>query len=259
MSTAPAMDLAQLQQALSNHILHGDARINSQVLDQGGLPASERLRIYHSAYRWRLLEVMQDHFEQTHTYLGDELFNHAALTYIEAHPPEHHSLRHYGQAWPDWLAAQHPEDQDMADLARLEWALRSAFDAADAKALTMTDLAQVPADAWASLGFELAPGAQVLDLTHAVIPLWQSLSRGEAPEPVMAQPTQVLVWRQGWQPHFKSIDQVQAQALQALLRGGSFTEAGQVLGERLDAPEVAGQWLQAWVSDGLLCGVVTPG
>jgi hypothetical protein len=250
--------LAWLQDALHQHILHGDERVAQAVQSHGSLPAMDRLKVYHDAYRWRLLEVMQDHFSQTHRYLGDEFFNSEALAFIETHPSEHHSLRDYGHAWPDWLAARFPDDTDMADLARLEWALRQAFDAANRCALTLADLGHVPADAWATVGFELAPGTIVLHLSHAVAPLWQSLSREEAPEPVQAAPTCMLVWRQGWQPHFRSVPLEEARALEALLAGRSFSEACAHLASSSEGAARVGQWLHAWAEEGLLARV-TPG
>ncbi len=250
------MSLAALQEALHQHILHGSTAIEAALAQQGGLSPSERLRIYHDAYRWRLIEVMQDHFAQTHAYLGDELFNGEALSYIEAHHSQHHSLRDYGQTWPDWLALRHPQDTDMADLAQLEWALRHAFDDRDASTLTMQDLALVPTDAWATLGFSMAPGTTMLNLNHAVAPLWQSLSQGQAPEPVQAQSTCMAVWRQGWQPHFRTLPLDEAQALRVLMAGGAFTQACEHLGDSEAAANHAGQWLQQWVAEGLLSGLV---
>lgn len=247
--------LAWLQDALHQHILHGDERVVEAVRTQGGLPALDRLKVYHDAYRWRLLEVMQDHFAQTHQYLGDELFNSEALAYIEAHPSEHHSLREYGQAWPDWLAARYPDDTDMADLSRLEWALRHAFDSANRGVLGLADLGTIPADAWATLGFELAPGATLLRLSHAVGPLWQSLAHDEAPEPPPPEPTCMLVWRQAWQPHFRSLSDDEACAIEALLAGRSFSEACAHLADSESGAAHAGQWLQGWAEEGLLARV----
>ena len=247
--------LAWLQDALHQHILHGDERVAAAVQSHGSLPAMDRLKIYRDAYRWRLLEVMQDHFAQTHLYLGDEFFNSEALAFIEAHPSEHHSLRDYGQAWPDWLSRRYPDDTDMADLACLEWALRSAFDAPDRPTLGLADLGQIPAEAWATLGFQLAPGATLLHLNHAIAPLWQSLHAEQTPEPVQAIPTTVLVWRQGWQPHFRSIDRAEAAALQAVMDGESFSDACAPLASAADGEATAGQWLRTWAREGLLASV----
>ena len=249
--------LVWLQNALHQHILHGDEQVVMAIQNDGGLPAMARLKIYHDAYRWRLVEVLQDHFAQTHLYLGDEFFNSEALAFVQAHPSQHHSLRDYGQDWPDWLARRYPQDTDMADLSRLEWALRSAFDAPDARVLSLADLASLSPEAWATVGFTLAPGATLLHLNHAVAPLWQRLNANEAPEPVQALACTLLVWRQGWQPHFRSIEAREAAALAALMAGQSFTEACAPLTSQADGEAIAGQWLQTWTHEGLLASVHT--
>lgn len=257
--TMASPSLAQLQSALGAYILHGRVEIVSDIVDQGGLNAQDRLGIYHTAYRLRLLEVLQDHFAQTHAYMGDDFFESQALAYIEAHPPAHDNLRHYGQQWPQWLAEQHPQDTDMADLSRLEWALRSAFDAADAPTLTWADVASLTPAQWDQLGFTLAPGAQVVSLSHDVIPLWMALSQDTPPAPVSPLPHDVLVWRQGWQPHFRSVSPQEAQAIRGLLAGQSFhvTCANALAAfNELEATQQASQWLQQWMAEQLLATVL---
>lgn len=252
--------MAQVQQALTDSILHGQhdeaARL---VRPHGALTNTQRLDIYHQAYRWRLLEVMQDHYAQTHAYLGDELFDTEALAYIEAHPPEADNLRHYGAHWPDWLAQRYPQDLDMADLARLEWALRHAFDAANAPSLTWPQLASLPPEAWQTVRFDLAPGTQVLRLSHNVTPLWQALSQGGTPEPVQPLVHDVLVWRQGWQPHFRSTSPEEAEAIRLMLAGQPFDHACQQALAFTQTPrdevaisQTAMQWLQQWMAEQLL-------
>ncbi len=251
--------LAQLQSALGAYILHGRIEIMSDIVDQGGLSAQDRLGIYHTAYRLRLLEVLQDHFEQTQAYMGNDFFESQALAYIEAHPPSHDNLRYYGQQWPQWLAEQHPQDTDMADLSSLEWALRNAFDAADAPTLTWADVASLTPAQWDQLGFAFAPGAQVLTLRHDVIPLWLALSQGTPPAPVSALAHDVLVWRQGWQPHFRSVSIEEAHAIRGMQAGQSFNAAcAKALAafNAQDATQLTSQWLQQWMAEQLLAQVL---
>jgi hypothetical protein len=260
-STTPAHappNLAQLQTALGAYILHGQESILPAIVEQGGLTAKDRLGIYHTAYRLRLLEVLQDHFAQTLAYMGDDFFESQALAYIQAHPPAHDNLRHYGAQWPQWLAQQHPQDTDMADLSRLEWALRHTFDAPDTPVLTWADVTALTPSQWDRLGFTLAPGAHVLRLEHAVISLWQSLANQDIPEPVQALCHDVLVWRQGWQPHFRSLDPEEARALRELLAGQSFNAACATALQShtdTDAATLASQWLQRWMAEQLLAQV----
>jgi len=256
----PANSLAGLQQAMGDYILHGTLTpIAAQVKDHGELSAMQRLHIYHNAYRMRLLEVLQDHFAQTHAYMGDDFFESEALAYVEAHPPSTDNLRHYGQPWPQWLAERYPQDLDMAELSRLEWALRDAFDAANTPVATPESLSMLAPEAWAHLGFQLAAGAQILSFSHAVLPLWQALAAEQTPEPVAAHQHDVLIWRRDGQPHFKSLGAEEATALRALLDGHSFEHACQQalqLKSPDEASRLAGQWLQNWMADALLAAPV---
>lgn len=256
--TAPA--LSHIQQAMADCILHGAHTAAAHLVrPHGALTSTQRLDIYHQAYRWRLLEVLQDHYAQTHAYLGDELFEAEARSYIQAYPPDADNLRHYGAHWAQWLSLRYPHDLDMADLARLEWALRQAFDAADTPTLTWQELAPLPPQAWQTVRFGLAPGTQVLHLTHNVTPLWQALSQGHAPEPVQMLSHDVLVWRQGWQPHFRSMSAAEAQAVRLLLAGHGFDSACQQAltatppaAHAESTAHIAMQWLQQWMSEQLL-------
>jgi len=256
--------LADVQHTLASYILDGQhPHALDLVKPQGTLSAAQRLQIYHQAYRWRLLEVLQDHYAQCHAYLGDDFFDAEAMAYIQAHPPEADNLRHYGAHWAEWLAQRYPQDLDMADLARLEWALRQAFDAADAPALTWPELAHLSPQDWHTVRFDLAPGAQLLSMTHNVVPLWQALSQGQAPDEVQAMPHEVLVWRQGWQPHFRSIPPPEAAAVRLLQAGQPFEAAcAQALAATPSAEDdeahQALTWLQSWMAEQLLSRHHTP-
>ncbi|MDC6169359.1 HvfC/BufC N-terminal domain-containing protein [Paucibacter sp. XJ19-41] len=227
----------------------------------GGIGIERRLAIYHQAYRARLVETLLDSYGHTAAYLGDEAFEREARAYLIAHPSGHPSLRWFGAAFPAWLAERHPQDLDIAELAALDWALREAFDAADAQALTPADLAALPAEAWATVGFGLPPSYRRLRLSHNTLAIWQALDQDEAPpaaEP-LAQALDVLIWRRGSSPHFRSLGSLEAAALDALAQGRSFAMLCEDLSERFPETDIAseaGGLLRRWVEEGLLAGVI---
>ena len=145
------------------------------------------------------------------------------------------------------------------DLARMEWALRSAFDAADGQAIGVAALAGVVADAWPSLRFDAMPGVQLLELVWNVAPVWralQELGEDAAPELPPPQPLahSLLVWRHGLSPRWRSIEPLPARLLQAALQGARFdalcTLAEEAVGADAAALTVATA-LQGWLGDGL--------
>lgn len=273
MSTPHPPLLAAIQARMQAHVLSGDAMPGDVVpgdsaaladLAQGpGLSAERRLGIYRHAYRVRLTDVLRDSYGHTLLYLGDDWFDHLAAAFIGQHPSAHANLRWYGQAWPDWLAQElvagtqagaHPE---VAELARLDWALRQAFDAADAPPLTLADLAAMPAPAWATVVLKPQPSVALLAMRHNTLGLWQALDQGmPVPAPVLLdEPVAVLVWRRGEQPHFRGVAPMEAQALGGLLQGLAFAEICASLADRFpheDAAAVMGQLLRRWVDDTVL-------
>ncbi len=255
--------LAEIQSRMQAHVLHGDDAALADVVAGSGLSPERRLGIYHHAYRARLTETMRDSFGHTLSYLGDNWFDHLAALFIAQHPSLHANLRWYGQGWPTWLATElvegsavgaHPE---VAELAQLDWALRQAFDAADARVLSLGGLAAINEGDWTGAALPPQPSVSVLRLHHNTLSLWHALDQDEAVPPAerLAQPMGVLVWRKDGQPHFRSVSAMEALALSALLQGRSF-EA--ICGELLaafpgeDTAPVAATLLRRWVDDGVL-------
>lgn len=258
-----ATSLGRLQAALHDHLLGRTSGIEAEVLAGGLIDTPRRLRIYHHAYRARLLEALRDAYEKTWSYLGDERFDACAGAYIESHPPIARSLRWYGADWPAWLDAQYPADGDIGELAALDWQLRRAFDGPDAAPLPLSSLQQLtPAD-WESVGFELAPTLQLLPLRFNSLALWHAIDREQMPPPAqpLSRPAQMAVWRKGWQPHFRSLDDIEHAALDALQRGSSF--AATCLGLERDFPghdiaAASAGHLRQWFDDELVVAVTGP-
>jgi hypothetical protein len=254
--------LAEQQRALKRAIVgppHDAAHLLR--IDAGREPL---LRIYRQAYTARLIGALRDNFGVLPLVLGDEAFEALALAYIEAHPSQRPSIRWFGDRLPEFMAAHddlvpHPA---MTDLARMEWALRAAFDAADASPIDATALAGVPGDAWPSLVFEPLPSVQLLALGWNVEPVWRALKDAdpnaapELPEPQANQHT-LLVWRQGVETRWRSLDGADAKALAAVLAGESFgalcAVAAADVGEAQAALQAAGV-LRHWLDDGLIGG-----
>jgi hypothetical protein len=252
-----------LQQRMQDHVLSGDGAALADVHDRGEIGAARRLGIYHHAYRARLLETMRDTFGHTLRYLGDEWFDHLALAFIECTPSASSNLRWYGQGWPQWLADQLSEDSAMGahpevpELADLDWALRRAFDAADAPVLSMSHLAAMPPEAWATAVLPAQPSLQMLTLRCNTLSLWHALDDdAEVPQAeALPEPMAVLVWRCDERPHFRSMTPMEAYAMGLLTQGQSFADmcasmAAQFTDE--DTTPVAGALLRRWVEEGAL-------
>ena len=255
-----SIGLAGLQADFLRMLRDEQHDLRNAVADGGKIDTERRLHIYHHAYQVRLLAVLQDVFEHTWTYLGDEVFERCALHYVAAHPPSARTLQRFGAGFPCWLTEEFPDDRDIADVAMIDWLMRTTFDGPDGDVLTLEQLARVaPAD-WASVGFDFHPTLELAPLTYNAASIWEALHGGQPPPPAerLSTPTWLRLWRKEFQPHFVSIDEIEMQALRALRAGHSFASVCEQLAEQFPESNVAailGVTLRRWVDDQMLAGV----
>lgn len=252
--------LSDLQGSFHDHLLNRPSMIAEEVVDGGRISVEHRLSIYHNAYRVRLLENLQDAYEKTWAYLGDETFETAARAYIEATPPNHRNLRWHGATFPDWLSSQFPDDGDIAELAVVDWQLRQAFDAPDATPIKADALSGLAAAEWETLGFRFTPTLHLSPLRYNSVSIWHALDQDKTP-PVsekLSESGWLLVWRKGWQPHFRTINAIENAALLQLLQGTPFAEVCDALINEFSQTEaaiVAADSLRNWLNDELIVGL----
>lgn len=240
-------------------------------------PAALGLDIYQQAYRARLLAALRDNFTVLQRALGDAEFDALGLAYLQARPSRQPSIRCFGDQLAAFMATDYADalpHASLADFARMDWALRAAFDAAPAPLLTPAELMRVPPADWAGLVFELHPTVQLLKLDWAIEPAWSALRAfdpetaapdqpaPELPEPVPL-PHVLLIWRERWDTRWRSLDPLEAELLHALAAGQSFAGicalAAQQQGpDAGTAPARVVQALQRWLTQGLLCRFFAP-
>lgn len=255
-----ARGLARLQAGFHDLLLGLPSAIAHEVADGGRITVEHRLHIYRNAYRVRLLEALQDAFEKTWAYLGDDGFESAALAFIEANPPQNRNLRWYGTAFPQWLGRQFPDDADIAELAMIDWQLRRAFDGPNARPVDPGELAALDPGQWETAGFRFAPTLFMAPLKTNSAGIWHALDLDEPPPTAqpLPQPAWLLVWRKEWQPHFRTIQALEYAALSQLLSGESFAEVCAGLGRQFpeqQAASVAAERLRTWLHDGMIVGL----
>ncbi|MFN7572393.1 MAG: putative DNA-binding domain-containing protein [Betaproteobacteria bacterium] len=219
--------------------------------------ATARIDVYRYAYRARLTEALRENFPILRLALGDEDFAALADAYIDAHPSRRPSIRWFGDALADFAAAQpdvlpHPA---LADLARMEWALSTAFDADDEPPLSVAALSQAPVSDWPQLWFSPHPSTRLLRLRWAVEPVWRALSADEnaATSLPAENDHSLLIWRQGLQTQWRSVEAAEAVLLAACLAGESFADLCERAAASATDPAAAmAGYLRLWVEAGVL-------
>jgi hypothetical protein len=230
-------------------------------------PGGSLLRIYRDAYRGRLLDALRNNFEVLARVMGDDAFESLGLGYLAAQPSKNPSIRWFGHHLVAFMDSDLQSDGDLVkhpalvDLAAMEWALRAAFDAADAALLQFADLASVAADDWPSITFTLHPAVHCLRLQWAIEPIWLAVQSSapdddelQLPEP-MEQAHHLLIWREGYETRWMALDNGEAALLEAAQQSASFGDLCELAATQMEpehaAPFVA-TCLRSWVDRGLL-------
>ncbi|WP_049623727.1 DNA-binding domain-containing protein [Frateuria defendens] len=254
-------NLRALQQRMAQAVLDPRAPRPADILGDARAGADERLDVYRHGYRLRLAEALRVEFPGLARLAGEAAFARLLAAYVEAHPSGHYNIRWHGDGLPAFLERAPPwrRRPALAAMARLDWALSTAFDAADEPALARAELAAVPGDAWPALRLELQQALQVLPLAHNLEAIRRAADLGEAPPRLRRRRAEraLLAWRQAHAVHYRLLDADEAVALAAAMRGEPFAQLCERLAT-LHAPASAAPrmvaLLQAWLDGGLIRG-----
>lgn len=256
--------LAALQQRFMQQVLRGEADAPMAPAAPGSpdtacySDVTGHMDIYIHAYQGRMRQALASNFPVLHRALGDQAFGALARAYCTARPSQHRSIRWLGDGLTDFLAADpallpHPA---LLDIARMDWAMRAAFDAADAVPLQMEDLGRVAAADWPDLTFTALPSLQLLELQWGVEGLWHALhadaeAQTDAPEHA---PHAMVIWRAQLECRWRTVDAAELLALRLVQQKARFAELCEALQHAgtEQAAQRAAELLRAWVGEGLL-------
>ncbi len=155
------------------------------------------------------------------------------------------------------LSASYPDNEELRDLARLEWELRTVFDSADVPAWSLPDIARAGPQACFAQSPILHPSVRLLPMRTNAVAIWRAIDADdEVPAVVQREHPQALaVWRKGMRPHFKSLEPDEAQFLRELMCEGATIDAvaqAWDASQRMVDPALLGGWLAQWWTDELL-------
>lgn len=257
--------LKDIQDEFQRGILGGDDAILAEVNDSAKEERKVLFGVYRNAYVARLAEILGEDYEQVHAYLGDRAFANLVRAYIAGNPSDQRSARWFGRHMPAFIAksrtfADHPE---VAELAALEKALADAFDGPDAEALRLSDLAELPPEAWPALELKPHPTAIRLTFTTNAAGIWTALKNETAPpKPTrLPEPQALLVWREGFMARFKPLTTEEAMMWDEAAKGVRFSVLCEMVATFAGEDEAelrAASYLKSWVELGTLAGFAVP-
>jgi len=259
------MQLLELQRAFQARILLFEGGIEAELTGRQRVDFETRLDTYVGGYRARLVEALGTTYPVLKVTLGDEEFERQMQLYIDSTPSRHYSVRYYGAEIAHRMMAEGPDGagQALAELARWEWALADVFDAPDDGALNVEVLAAVPAEAWSTVSFTIRACVRRLETRTNVVEWWRA-ANGVCDRPdslAETPPAQWLLWRRGVRTLFRSLDSVEAAALDAAGEGVTFGALCERIAQSVDEPEVAmraASLLRGWIAEELIAGYSRP-
>lgn len=198
------------------------------LCDPQGAPAGRRFDVYRNNVAVSLTEALIEGFPVITRLLGEVNMKGLAGLFLRAHPPASPILMRYGTGFPDFLATMDQLSHlgYLADVARLELALRHAYHAADAdpiqpEALNVDTLALVGATV------TLAPAVQLIRSPWPLHGIWRFNTEEGAPKPI-PRAEDVLILRPEFDPEPHLLPAGGAAWIGALM-------AGATIGDALDA------------------------
>ena len=251
--------LKEIQEKFQASILNQDDSILASIQDNEKEEKRTLLHVYQNAYGARLIEFLENDFPLTTMYLGEDAFAQTGQAYYEANPSNTPNARWFGYKYADFLKNYSPLSQtpEAADLASLEQALNTAFDAKNAPTLTQADLANLSPQDWPTLTFTPHPSTRRLQIETNADLIWAALSKETAPpEPQKLQmPTELIVWRGEGMARFRPLSYDEAMIWDEAVKGANFSTLCEMLGTywpQEEAPLKAANYLQSWLSSEFL-------
>jgi len=254
------MNLQDLQTEFQSIMLDAEC-VGADWVDDSAQDLSSRARmgIYHNAYRVRLVDVLLDTFEHTSKYLGDDWFRQLASDYVQSHNSTHTNIGLYGREFPDFLADQLAGDREVSELALMDWTLRRAFDGSDASVMTQDDLQRLAGSDSTDLRLWPVPTLTIITQHFNTLDIWHAINSDEHPPEVepLQEPLDILIWRKGHSPHFRSLSKIESLALACVCSGATLDDIGACLEKDFPDNDIAtefGLMLHRWLDDRVIKG-----
>ena len=225
---------------------------------------AQGLAIYRNNYRVTLVDALEDTFQRTARWVGQDAFHQAAAHHVIAHPPTGWTLDDVGHGFDDTLAELFANDPEVSELAWVEWSMHQAFGALDTEHLTADAFAAATSEFddedWGSLCLIFMPRTSSRIMRHNITAIWHALDAEVfcPPEFELDTPVSCHVYREGERPTFLIAPESENEALKAMMDGASFGDIIQMLAGQSSLESAAaetGAMLGRWLHNGLICNL----
>ncbi|HEY9039966.1 MAG TPA: DNA-binding domain-containing protein [Roseovarius sp.] len=169
--------------------------------DGRGRPAGRRFEVYRNNVASSLTDALEVGFPAIAKLIGQRNFRAVMGEFLRQHPPDVPMIAQYGAALPGFLDGFAPLAHlgYLADVARLEQALRDSYHAADCEPIDPAILQSKPPDSLPAARIALAPALRIIRSRWPVHAIWTYAMQDGAPQPTGAA-QDVIVTRPGFDP-----------------------------------------------------------
>lgn len=216
-------------------LLRADAPIPTGLNDGQGRSATARFNVYRNNVAVSLTDALATSFPVVAQMVGDEFFRAMAGLALRDAPPSNPLMATFGSDFPDFLERFPPVAHlpYLADVARIENAVRRAYHAADVVAFGADDLAQMDEVSLLSTAFSQGPAVTLLRSDHPVATLWHNHQPDSCPAPLTGA-EDILIARPEFDPVVVALPPGAYKVLAACDGETRFAEAIAAGGDTLD-------------------------
>jgi hypothetical protein len=222
-----------------------------------------RLRAYTGGYPARIGESLRESFPALAHVLGAGGFDALVRRYLPHAPAGIYNLNDVGGGLAAFLCTDVAgrELPFAPDLARLEWAVQRAFHAREKELLDPASTAGWTLEDWSAAVLELQPSVAVVRSSWPIRDVWAARDTPveEIDIETEGRADRVLVHRAGYRVACESIDDDEANAIEALCRGVTLGEVAEDLAEGGADPNAVARWFSLWSARGLIAGCTRHG
>jgi hypothetical protein len=216
--------LRDLQASFAAHLMGEERPELASTVSDGRRLAIHRHHVVRS-----LAAALAITYPTVQALVGDGFFRQTAKAFVMRSPPAQPVLAEYGADFPDFLEMQEAVHglAYLADVARLDWALNTAFYSPRGRSLTAADLADLLPEQLAARVLALTAGTALVRSRFPLDRVWAA-SQPEAPkgEVDIAQgPVRLLVLARTEDAGFIRLGEGEAAFVAAVARGLSLEAA----------------------------------
>lgn len=239
------------QTLLTSALLDATRSVPDGLIDGAGNPAGRRFDIYRNNVAVALGDALAAGFPAIVSLIGPQNFKGVAALFLRRFPPADPRMMLYGRCLGDFLESFEPlaKYPYLADVARLEYAIRESYHAADHIPMDPSIL-QTDAETLMALRLSLAPSMRLISSPWPVLSLWAFALTGGPPPSAAAE--DVVVLRAAFDPE-PQILPVGGQAFLKALDGRTSLEAAVATASNVNAAFDLAVVLTLLLSHSALC------